>query len=202
MDVGQPHHGERREHEDADARAEVAAVDADEELKHHHADDRRAVRRLVRLADAERLGDHRLQREQRRRDEDEPRHERAKICSGSCVTSSVPGDAADEARRHELAPPSASRRETRLRKPQSAASDAGNSATVLVPLASTLAASSLPGASRLSTAISAGKREQRAAAGDGIDAAAERRRQTKNASSSSHGSVGRRRLLTLCVELR
>jgi len=67
MDVGEAEERERAEHQNADAGAEVAAVQADGELAHEDDNKQARRRRTLRGVAAEESANGRLEQEERRR---------------------------------------------------------------------------------------------------------------------------------------
>ena len=88
------------EHQNSDAGAEIAAVHRDEKLKRHDARQSAAGGVLVRLSDAGPLGDLRLQDKQRRRGENQPRHQPAELI-GKADNQQSANQPADDARWQE-----------------------------------------------------------------------------------------------------
>jgi Mg-chelatase subunit ChlI len=66
----QTHHGQRGHHQEADAAAEIAAVDGNQKLR-----DARGARRQMRFAGRQRFAKKTAPGEQRRREQHQPRHE-------------------------------------------------------------------------------------------------------------------------------
>ena len=99
------HHGQGREHEDADAGTEVAAVNSHAKLKRDDARQSSASGRGVRLTDAGPAGDLRLNGEQCCRRQDQPRDQDLERVGRELGQQQRPDDSADDARRRQQCDP-------------------------------------------------------------------------------------------------
>ena len=102
MEIGQSDESECREHEDALARAEVAAVDTDEKLEDEHEDDPAGARVAMRLREhGELAGEELLRGEQQRRAEDEQGDDAGEGLFGGVQQDHRTRRAAEERRDHQ-----------------------------------------------------------------------------------------------------
>ena len=163
VDVAQPHQAQRGDHQDADPRAEIAAVDRHQELEDSHARCSRAATAAARRRAAETAGlEWAGPGTAARPSAAATGPATSKYAGGKRVTSNEPTTPPTR-----LGPTSSASQgpasPSSRRKPHAPAREPGTSATVLVPLAST--------SSETAEANQRRKGEQRAAAGDGVDQA-------------------------------